>query len=296
MEIGSPHVHQRSATRAPLTTTVTAVALTAVLAACQRPPDRQAATPPPPPRSESALPLPLPPPSRGHAPAAPAERFVVNVTSDEAAPPPRQRIVGARTVRSLADQLSDLFAMREEVFVELRACGKPDAAYDAAMHRITICDEFLDNAGQLFSGLTGEPFEQAIVYTVGFTFLHEAGHALIEQLGLPVADGEEDMADRFAAYILAGNPDADPAALSGGASFGPAFAAKPAQLELDWDGRTLEPQRFVTLNCWVLGSNPDGYPWLVDPNVVPADRAAGCPSEWTKLERSLSTLLAPHLR
>jgi hypothetical protein len=230
--------------------------------------------------------------------AAPVQRarFTVTATTqgDEQEEGALKTVLDSRALRDFADQLSDLVALRQAVVVDVRACGKPDASYDRASYRITICDELFRGLGDtLFAKLPRDRAEQAVVYGATLTFLHEAGHALVQQLALPIEGSEEDAADQF--YILGGNPDADQTAMNGAAWF-PAMFDAPSAPALSWDDHALDAQRFVRLNCWVLGSNPDGYAWLVDPRIVPADRAARCPSEWTRLERSFSTLLAPHLR
>jgi hypothetical protein len=276
------------------------------LPGCEPPPSGPAATAPTaqteppaaPPRAE-------PPQAQAQLPAqsqsksqSPQPGFAILATpADQVGSTARQIILASGILTDLGNQLSSLVALRQTVLVDITTCGKPDAFYDAAGHRITICEEFVDNLGETFlPHLPRDRAEQALVYAAALTFLHEAGNALIQELALPIEVPAAMAADQFAAYILAGNPDADPTTVAGAAWLGPALAARPLELTLDWDEQSLDPQRLVSLNCWVLGSNPDEYAWMVDPTIVPADRAKGCPTEWAKLERSFSTLLAPHLK
>jgi hypothetical protein len=257
-----------------------AALLCVMLAGCEQPQSERARTTPSAAAERAtpaAAPSLRPPPSSGAG--VQRARYTVTATTqgDEQEESALKTVLDSSTLRDFADQLSDLVAMRQAVLVDVRACGKPDASYDRASYRITICEELFRSLGATL------------------TFLHEAGHALVQQLALPIEGSEEDAADQFAAYILGGNPDADQTAMNGAAWF-PAMFDAPHAPAPSWDDHALDAQRFARLNCWVLGSNPDGYAWLVDPRIVPADRAARCPSEWTRLERSFSTLLAPHLR
>jgi hypothetical protein len=276
-----------------------AALLCVMLAGCEQPQSERARTTPSAAAERAtpaAAPSLRPPPSSGAG--VQRARFTVTATTqgDEQEESALKTVLDSSTLRDFADQLSDLVAMRQAVLVDVRACGKPDASYDRASYRITICDELFRSLGDtLFANLPRDRAEQAVVYGATLTFLHEAGHALVQQLALPIEGSEEDAADQFAAYILGGNPDADQTAMNGAAWF-PAMFDAPHAPAPSWDDHALDAQRFARLNCWVLGSNPDGYAWLVDPRIVPADRAARCPSEWTRLERSFSTLLAPHLR
>ncbi len=278
-----------------------ATLLCVMLAGCDQAPGDGAAPLPSATERAATLPPPPPPPAVRASPGARAAtpRFTVMAQTAggrEAASAAFRAVLDSNVLRDFADQLSDLVTMRRPVLVDMQGCGKPDASYDGANDRLTICEELVHELGEMLSAtLPRDRADQALVYAVALTFLHEAGHALVQQLELTIADDEEDVADQFAAYILGGNPDADQAAMNGAAWFGAVFDA-PNAPAMYWDGRALDAQRFVKLNCWVLGSNPDGYAWLVGPRIVPAERATRCPSEWTRLERSLSTLLAPHLK
>jgi hypothetical protein len=292
-----------SATRRPRAMAPAAL-LCLSIAGCGQAPSDRVATGPAARTEPSATPAPAQTPAKTARPPAQANaqtqpRFVVLATlaDPSVASTAREVILSAGILTDLATELNGLVAMPQTVLVDVTTCGKPDAFYDSTEHRITICEEFVDNLGETFlPHLSSDRAGQALIYVAALTFLHEAGNALIQELSLPIEGSAATAADQFAAYILAGNPDADPATVAGAAWLGPALAARPEELTLDWDGQSLEPARFVSLNCWVLGSNPDEYAWMVDPMIVPADRAKGCPSEWAKLERSLSTLLAPHLR
>jgi Putative metallopeptidase len=278
----------------------TAVLLCVLLAGCEQPPSEPARIAPLP----SAESVEAAPQTSFSAPPRTAgverPRFAVLAAADGSrrgsAATAWKAVLDSRALTDFADQLSELVAMRQAVTVDTQACGKSDASYDRDAYRIAICDELVRDLGEtLFANLAGDRAEQAVVYAVTLTFLHEAGHALVHQLALPIEGSEEDAADQFAAYILGGNPDADQTAMNGAPWFGAMFEAANAPA-ISWDGHALDAQRFVKLNCWVLGSNPDGYAWLVDPRIVPAERAARCPSEWARLERSFSTLLTTHLR
>ena len=210
----------------------------------------------------------------------------------------RRIIYDSKVLYTLSDQLSDLVRLPRQVLVHVQPCGAARAFYDPDNGSITICDEFIYTLGDVLDGaVPPDQFADAVVYATGFTFLHEAGHALIHQLELPVTGREEDVVDQFAVYLLVGNPEAERVAMAGADAFRQMFVKIESQGPLlFWDEHSLGEQRFVNINCWVLGSDPQTYQWMVRDDLVPADRAVRCPGEWVQIQRSFSRLLAPYAR
>jgi hypothetical protein len=210
--------------------------------------------------------------------------------------PARRVIFESGILAGMASELNAMLDIRQPIFVDVRSCGVANAFYDPATGRITICDEFLYSVGGVFSDLPPERFQGAVLYVIGFTFLHEAGHALFDKLELRMTGKEEDVADQFAAYLLANSPEAQKVALAGAAYFGANFRARPNQLPLSWDTHSLDPQRFYNINCWVLGSDPARYAHMVGQGIVPPGRAASCQEEFQKFSIAFSEWLEPHRR
>ncbi|PWR21343.1 DUF4344 domain-containing metallopeptidase [Zavarzinia aquatilis] len=135
-------------------------------------------------------------------------------------------------------------------------------------------------------------FIQANVqWTVG----HEIGHALIDQLQLPVFGREEDAADMLGALLLVLRRDA---------GLQPDFRERLKaiadgwllewldDLKLDssipyWDQHSLDIQRLFTFTCLIFGSDPEHLRDLADTATLPVERALYCPDEYALAARSI---------
>lgn len=114
------------------------------------------------------------------------------------------------------------------------------------------------------------------------------GATLFHQFGISTWGRDEDTADAIATYILT-RVGLHDVAFSGAQSF--AFMAmnrqQGEQLKV-WDQHSLDEQRFFNITCWLYGSAPAPYAFLV--------RAKGCPAEFARLDQDASRDLGPHLR
>ena len=127
-------------------------------------------------------------------------------------------------------------------------------------------------------------------------FYHELGHALIDQLELPVLGKEEDAADilsvllidevwepEIAQEIVANNAIAYAMRAEAGAEDDPGF----------WDVHGHDLQRYYTHVCLFYGADPDKREAFALAADLPAERAAGCPEERQLAEDSWWTYLQP---
>lgn len=134
---------------------------------------------------------------------------------------------------------------------------------------------------------------QAMVYANEFVVAHELGHALVDQLELPITGKEEDAVDGFAAYLLA-NTEGFGARSALSASILFAGLAHTPSDEDYADEHSLSQQRVYQFLCWIYGSDRKTFKGLVGDGGLPAVRAARCEAEWRQLNRSWSFLLKPH--
>lgn len=176
-----------------------------------------------------------------------------------------------------------------------------NAFYNPENQAIIVCYELIRDIYEMFSveGTTEEELEEAVMNATGFFFYHEFGHALIHVLDLPTTGREEDAVDQLSTYALALESEAGEApALDGAAAFllwvqqAQGSGAQPPF----WDEHSLNEQRFFNIVCWVYGENPEERQGLVQQGYLPEDRAARCPGEWEKIDRSWSALLASSLK
>ena len=120
--------------------------------------------------------------------------------------------------------------------ISVRHCGVENAFSNPD---ITICEELVED-------LTRQHLDAA----VGFVFLHELGHTLLRDWGLPGWDNE-DMADEFAtALMLMGHQEG--AALQAAQWWAAQTNPKAAEAKI-WinDRHTLSPQRARNIIHWI---------------------------------------------
>lgn len=141
--------------------------------------------------------------------------------------------------------------------------------------------------------------QKKIKDAIVFVFYHEAGHALVHNLNLPITGKEEDAVDQLASYIMIGKDLAGQRAATNAAaaflSFDPGFFSLFSKSTFA-DEHSLAQQRFFNILCWVYGSNESRWSTLVSAGTLPSARAVRCPHEYQQLAGSWETLLGPYSR
>ena len=210
----------------------------------------------------------------------------------------RSALVSERAVHKTVEELKKRIVLPFEIQVVFESCGGPDSYYDEGSHEIVICHELIDAYQYLFSRtLKGRTVQsEAVKGATVAMFLHEVAHALIDGWDLPITGREEDAADQFSTLLLInGLPDGDKMALDSARSF-KLMAALEKGYEKDYsDPHSLDEQRFFETICLVYGHRPEQYEYLIRNGTLPADRAFNCEEDFTRLNKSWQTLLAPHL-
>lgn len=141
---------------------------------------------------------------------------------------------------------------------------------------------------------------------VEFLLLHELGHLVISEFGVPVFGPEEVAADYIAVAALlrqqqAGGERGDRARayLFAAAEALDASWQRGQDAGADvpyWGAHALNIQRFYQIGCLVHGSDPVANADLPARIGLPADRARGCPAEYAQAARSFEWLLATYGR
>lgn len=138
---------------------------------------------------------------------------------------------------------------------------------------------------------------QAMVYANEFVVAHEIGHALVDQLDIPVTGREEDAVDGFAAFLLNKSPKFGPRSAFTAALLFDAIANSRELQEGDFaDEHSLPEQRVYQFLCWTYGSDPKNFKVLIGPDGLPKERATRCVDEWKQVNRSWTRLLKPFKR
>lgn len=133
------------------------------------------------------------------------------------------------------------------------------------------------------------------VDVVAFVLLHEMGHALVDQLDIPITGREEDAVDNLAT-VLAGYIDEQGTITLDFADFFSLLQADPATLQATdfWDEHSLDIQRANDAACLLYGSSPRRFGALG--RQIPAARRVRCPEQWRQVERSWGRLLGDSIK
>lgn len=213
--------------------------------------------------------------------------------------PLRAWVVGTPGIRQHLEWLDRNVLLPSQVAVSFEACGVANAFYNPATRQITMCYEYLDKRISLVRANlrppTDEKVNDAVLRTTLHVINHELGHALVHQLGLPVLGREEDAADGFSAFILLerGDPQDAYSVLQGALSNSQRGMFENGS---EADVHSLNDQRFYSLLCWMLGSDPTRFAGFAQVGNLPAFRQKGCPHEWAQLQASWKAVLGDHLR
>ena len=211
----------------------------------------------------------------------------------------RQIIEESGWFDEIADDLNDNLVLPEDISVQFEACDESNAFYDPETVEISMCYELIQDYEEILEedSDSAADREANILNAALFTFYHELGHALVDQLDLPITGREEDAVDEFAAVMLLYWDEDHEAALSGAWQFD-LDAQEAAELDelAYWGEHSLDIQRFYNVLCLIYGSDPDYYAFLVADGDLPEERAETCELEYEQKSEIWMELLDPHLK
>jgi Putative metallopeptidase len=191
-------------------------------------------------------------------------------------------------------------ALPTDVPITLTECGEANAYYDPSRQSITLCYEWLAVAGRLFikndPKMTPEELVQKIASILIFTTLHESGHALADLLKLPITGREEDAVDELAAILLLemDSPATQIVVLNATHLFALLANQQDYKNIPFYDEHSLDGQRAYTFICFLYGKDPNTYEAFVRQGILPQQRAARCPSEYSQKRNTWIRLLQRH--
>lgn len=207
----------------------------------------------------------------------------------------RQGLIANRYLDSIAERLNDSLRLPHDLTLAIGHCAEPNAVYDPPRRRVTVCYELFENLAERFADQEGA--EYLVAGTVTFALMHETAHALIDILDLPTTGREEDAADQLATLLLLEQGTVGDSLAFGAVGWLASHAdAEPLDdLALAGEhGAVL--QRVYNMVCWIYGRDSTRYPQLASEEWLPEYRRLRCPSEYARLVRSWTRLLAPHRR
>jgi hypothetical protein len=208
-----------------------------------------------------------------------------------------RQIKNDKTLEKAADRLNRSLILPGDIYLRTKDCGEANAFYNPQDVSITICYELMERFYKLFR-MSGDPDQQAynsMFDAITFVFLHEMGHALIDQYQLPVTANEEDAADRLSSFVCIEElGEVGVRAILAAADAMRIESKMRTASERDMaDEHLLQEQRFFNSLCMVYGSNPDKYSNIVEKGFLPEERAVRCPSEYNRTAGSWNDLLTP---
>lgn len=195
----------------------------------------------------------------------------------------RDGFVAGDLFAAMLTPLNEHFPVPRTVTVEMDECGEERSRYDRARPAITLCYELIEEMANAFITGDAEEDEMLIAGASAYLVVHQVGHALIDQLQLPVRVPPEEAADQFTAFIMGFTGDEAQKTLAGVLTL--------SETGIEWEGAgAVSPARAQTMACLLYGSDPQGFGWAVEQGALPAARAAGCEEdldrvreEWTEM-------------
>ncbi|MFD5887341.1 DUF4344 domain-containing metallopeptidase [Streptomyces sp. NPDC060334] len=182
-------------------------------------------------------------------------------------------------------RLNAYLDLPDRVTVVARSCAGEGTAYDPAAHRIDLCYDDMAEDRELLTT------DEKVGAIVAESVYHEAGHALVEALELPVGPDpdEENTADRFAALmLLREGPDGERALRTAAEEY-ELLAAREPDTAPDEDEHAPPADRAAAYLCLLHGAAPDRHPDL-------ATRTRDCAPTWPTTRATWEHALAPLLR
>jgi hypothetical protein len=202
-----------------------------------------------------------------------------------------------KTLEKAADRLNRSLILPQDIYLRTKDCGQANAFYNPQDVSITICYELMENFYKTFRSVGDEDQKayDSMFDAITFVFLHEMGHALVDQYKLPVTGNEEDAADRMSSFVCIEElGDEGVKAILAAADAMRIQSKDKTNTSRDMaDEHLLQEQRFFNSLCMVYGSNPDKYQNIVDKGYLPQERAVRCPSEYERTAGSWKDFLAP---
>jgi hypothetical protein len=209
-----------------------------------------------------------------------------------------ERLKQVRALEQIQKLLSPIRLPRP-LLLKVSSCdGDSNAWYDGSV--VTVCYEYLaDILKNALEGTLPSVISQddAILGPFMDVFLHEAGHAVFDQLNVPVLGREEDAADLFSAYIMLNLSTADARRLILGNAYQYKEDVVNPQVPLTKyaDEHGIPAQRFFNVLCIAYGADRKLFADVVEKGYLPKKRAEGCDVEYEQAAFAFKTLIGPYI-
>ncbi len=216
---------------------------------------------------------------------APTSKGVVGV--------PLEHVARMRVLISL---LEPQLKLPNRITISYRECGSANAYYRPYYHSIEICHELWDKRRALYTatGNAREAIDRRLRAAMTFTFFHEFGHALHDELKLPLLGREEDAVDDIATLWMIRLGVGESAQH---AAYGHHLRAQQPEYTHDaWDEHGTGAQRGYAIGCLLYGSDPERYSMALDRMMIPAPQMIRCKKDYVRRLDAWQVLFGPHLK
>ena len=151
--------------------------------------------------------------------------------------------------------------------------------------------------------LSQQQRKEAVEFVTGnvlFAIVHEMGHVLITEMGLPVLGREEDAADSHAVLVMLKVGDDFSHRVLVDAAKGWFVSDQRDRAVGDkaafYDEHGVDRQRAYEIVCLMVGSDPEKFADLARDMDMPEERQETCQWDYSNASWSWETLLKPHHR
>lgn len=194
--------------------------------------------------------------------------------------------------------INEAFTLARNITIVMGADDGP--LYDPSISEIHMpyyfYTEVLDRIAQLETDVEEQELfaNDAMLHTL----YHELGHALVDQLELPVVGKEEDAVDGLASMLLLEYYEDGASMAANAAELFALEGEERGELEAAdfWDEHSLDEQRYYSTLCHIVGSDSDQYQSLADDIGFSADRIAFCEESYERMVYDWEALLDDSFR
>ncbi len=194
--------------------------------------------------------------------------------------------------------INGAFTLVRDIKVILGAQDGP--LYDPAISEIHIHYHFYLEVIDRIDDLESDIEEQEVFASDAMlhTLYHELGHALIDQLEIPVVGKEEDAVDGLASMLLLEYYDDGADMAANAAELFALESEDRGELEAAdfWDEHSLDEQRYYSTLCHIVGSDTQKYQALADDIGFSQDRVEFCEESYERMVYDWETLLEDSFR
>ncbi len=189
--------------------------------------------------------------------------------------------------------INEVFTLQRDITVIVGAEAGP--LYDPSVSEIYLPYHFYGEVLQRISQIENDA-EQQIVFAndaMLHTLFHELGHALIDQLDLPVVGREEDAVDGLASMLLLEYYEDGADMAANAAELFALEGEERGELEAQdfWDEHSLDEQRYYSTICHIVGSDPQQYQGLAEEIGFSEERVDICDGIYQQLVSDWELLL-----